>query len=87
MNRSEIFDKLKDMISEHSGLDVSEMTEKSGFIEDLGMDSLNVIEMVMEIEDRLDIEISDEEWDNGGVCGGKVKTVGEAVYLIEKLLQ
>ncbi len=92
MKRTEIFDKLKNVLG-YRYIHAKKMKVESlvgppvYLVEDLGLDSLDIVEMVMMIEDEFDIEIDDKEWGKGGGTGGEIKTVTEAVYLIEKLLK
>ena len=73
MNVSE---KVKSIIVEQLGIDEEEVTEEAAFIEDLGADSLDTVELVMALEEEFNIEISDEDAE-------KITTVGEAVKYIE----
>lgn len=59
-----MFEKLKPMIAEQLSIDESEINLTSSFKNDLGADSLDLFEMVMEIEDQFDIEIPTEELEN-----------------------
>ena len=71
--------KVKEIIVEELGVDVSEVTLEASFIEDLGADSLDTVELIMKFEEEFDIDIADEEAE-------KLTTVGKAVeYLKTKL--
>ncbi len=71
--------KVKEIIVEELGVDESEVTMEASFIEDLGADSLDTVELIMKFEEEFDIDIADEEAE-------KLKTVGKAIeYLKEKL--
>lgn len=73
---STVFERVKKVIVDRLGVDESEVTENASFREDLGADSLDVVELVMELEDEFDMEISDEDAE-------KIVTVGDAVKYIE----
>ena len=72
-----IFEKLKKLIVEQVGADEDEITLESSFVDDLGCDSLDVVELLMAIEEGFDIEIPDSEAE-------KINTVGEAIEYIKK---
>ncbi|WP_353463643.1 acyl carrier protein [Mammaliicoccus sciuri] len=72
------FDKVKDIIVDRLGVDAEKVTPEASFKDDLGADSLDIAELVMELEDEFDMEISDEEAE-------KINTVGDAVKYIESL--
>jgi len=72
-------DKVKEIIVEQLGVDISEVTESASFIDDLGADSLDTVELVMAFEEEFDIEIPDEDAE-------KMTTVGEAMAYLEKKL-
>lgn len=77
--REEIFDVLKSIISEQLGVSKDQVKEASRYIEDLGADSLDTVELVMAIEDRYEIEIYDGDAE-------KLLTVGETIdYLVESV--
>ncbi|MBQ7072184.1 MAG: acyl carrier protein [Bacteroidales bacterium] len=74
-----IFDAVSAIISDKLGVSESEITEKANFVSDLGADSLDVVELVMEIEKKFDIQIPDHDAET-------FKTVGDAVdYIAGKL--
>lgn len=73
---SDVVDRVKKIVIDRLGVEEAEVTLEASFKEDLGADSLDVVELVMELEDEFDIEISDEDAE-------KVTTVGEVVKYIE----
>ncbi len=70
-------DKVKQIIVEQLGVDEAEVTPSASFVDDLGADSLDTVELVMAFEEAFDIEIPDEDAE-------KIKTVQDAVDYIEK---
>lgn len=70
------FDKISKMIVERFGVDEQKITRELTFQEDLGADSLDVVELIMELEDVFSIQISDEDAE-------KIKTIGDAVDYID----
>jgi acyl carrier protein len=73
---SEVVDRVKRIIIDRLGVDESEVTLEASFKDDLGADSLDVVELVMELEDEFDMEISDEDAE-------KITSVGEVVNYIQ----
>jgi acyl carrier protein len=76
----EIENKVIEIISEQMGVDKSEITRETSFINDLNADSLDTVELVMEFEDEFDMSIPDEEAE-------KIQTVGAAVDYIVNAVQ
>ena len=76
---SEVQDKIKQIIVDELGVDEAEVTENARFIEDLGADSLDLVELVMRFEEEFDIEIPDEDAE-------KLTTVGEALNYVKNKL-
>ncbi len=72
----EIGSKVKKMVADHLGVEESKITEESNFIDDLGADSLDTVELVMAFEEEFGSEISDSEAE-------KILTVGDAIKFIE----
>ncbi len=71
--------RVKEIIIEKLGVDAEKVTEDASFVEDLGADSLDTVELVMDFEEEFDLEIPDEDAE-------KLTTVGAAIkYLQEKL--
>ncbi len=77
MNKEEIFEKLKNIIIEQLGTDGENIKMESNFVNDLSADSLDIVELVMEIEEEFDVEIPDSE-------AGKIVTVEDVVTYIQK---
>ncbi len=77
---SEVADRIKTIISEQLMVELEEVTDESSFVEDLGADSLDTVELIMEFEDEFGIEISDEDAE-------KISSVGEAIAYLEKLVE
>ena len=73
---SEVREKVKKIIVDHLGVDTSKVTDEASFIDDLGADSLDTVELVMAFEEEFGSEISDSEAE-------KILTVGDAVKFIE----
>lgn len=73
---SEVANKVKEIIVEKLGVDASQVTENASFTNDLGADSLDTVELVMEFEREFDIQIAEEDAE-------KITTVGAAIKHIE----
>ena len=74
---SDVFEKVKEIIVEQLDVEESQVTMEASFRDDLEADSLDVVELVMELEDEFDLEIGDEEAE-------QINTVGDAVKYIEE---
>ena len=72
----DISQKVKKMVAEHLGVEEEKVTDESNFIDDLGADSLDTVELVMAFEEEFGSEISDSEAE-------KILTVGDAIKFIE----
>jgi acyl carrier protein len=70
------FDKVKKIIVEQLGVEEDEVNMESSFIDDLGADSLDIVELIMALEEEFDIEIPDSEAE-------KIASVGDAVNYIK----
>ena len=71
-------DRIKEIISEELRLDVSNITPESHVVNDLNFDSLDSVQIVLELEQEFDIEVSDDEIDN-------IQTVQDIIDLVENL--
>jgi acyl carrier protein len=72
-----VAEKVKKIIVEQLGVNESEVTPEAKFIDDLGADSLDIVELIMAFEDEYGIEIPDEDAE-------KIETVGDAIRYIEE---
>ena len=77
---SDIKEKVKEIIVNQLGVNADEVTEEASFIDDLGADSLDTVELVMALEEEFNQEIPDEEAE-------KLKTVGDAIKYIDEKVQ
>ncbi len=71
-----VFDKVKELISEQLDVKADDITEASSIQDDLGADSLDVVDLVMALEDEFEVEIPEDQVEN-------IKTVGDIVKFIE----
>ena len=76
MSDEQIRQRVIDIVCEHLAVNKDQVTDNTSFIEDIGADSLDIVELVMELEEEFDIQIPDEQAE-------KIKTVGEAVEYIK----
>ena len=70
-----MFEKIKNIIVEQLGIDESKVTPEASFIDDLGADSLDIVELIMAIEEEFEIEVPEEEAEN-------IVTVSDAMNYI-----
>ena len=71
-----MLDKIKSIVVDQLGVDESQVTEDASFVDDLGADSLDTVELIMAFEEEFDIEIPDED-------AQKIKTVKDVMEYIE----
>ena len=71
-----MLDKIKSIVVDQLGVDESQVTEDASFVDDLGADSLDTVELIMAFEEEFDIEIPDEE-------AQKIKTVQDVIDYIQ----
>ncbi len=74
---SDIADSIKKIVVEHLEVDAEKVTENASFIDDLGADSLDNVELVMAFEEEFDVEIPDD-------AAETIQTVGDAIKFVEK---
>ena len=74
---SAIFDRVKEIIVEQLGVELEEVKLEASFVDDLGADSLDIVELVMALEEEFDIQIPDEDAE-------KIRKVGEVIKYIEE---
>jgi len=74
-SREEVYERVKDVLVEQLGIDEGDITEEASFQEDLDADSLDLVELIMELEDQFTVKISDEDAQG-------ITTVGQAVEYI-----
>ncbi len=77
MSSEEVFEKVKEIIIEQLGVDEAAVTLEASFIDDLGADSLDIVELVMALEEEFDMEIPDADAE-------KVVTVNDVVEYIKE---
>jgi len=73
----DIAEKVKEIISQQLDVDLAEVKEAASFIDDLGADSLAIVELVLAFEEQFDFDIADEDTE-------KIRTVGDAVSYIQE---
>lgn len=73
---SDVKEKVIKVVSEQLGVDEEKITDNTSFINDLGADSLDIVEMVMELEDEFNVKIPED-------AAGEIQTVGDAISFIE----
>lgn len=74
---SDIAERVKKIVVDHLGVDADKVVESASFIDDLGADSLDTVELVMELEEEFEVTIPEEDAE-------RIQTVGEAVKYIEE---
>jgi acyl carrier protein len=79
MSDTNIDTKVIKIVSEQLGVEEEKVTAESSFVDDLGADSLDTVELVMAFEEQFDVEIPDEEAE-------KIRTVGDAIAFIKEVV-
>ena len=74
---SDVADRVKKIVIEHLGVEADKVEEKASFIDDLGADSLDTVELVMAFEEEFNVEIPDD-------AAETIQTVGDALSFLEK---
>ena len=74
---SDVADRVKKNVIEHLGVEADKVEEKASFIDDLGADSLDTVELVMAFEEEFNVEIPDD-------AAETIQTVGDAISFLEK---
>ena len=77
LDEQKVFDDVKKVVVEQLGVSESEVTKESSFVDDLGADSLDTVELVMALEEAFGMEIPDEQAE-------KIKTVGDTITYIKE---
>lgn len=77
MAKEEIFDKLKELVVDQLGVDDEEVTMEATMQDDLGADSLDLVDLVMSVEEEFGVKVADEDLEN-------IKTVGDIVDYIDE---
>lgn len=75
MDEQKIYDDIKKVVIEQLGVSESEVTREASFVDDLGADSLDTVELVMALEEAFGIEIPDEDAE-------KIKTIGDTITYV-----
>lgn len=75
-----LFEKVKEIVVDQLGVEEEEVSESSSFVDDLGADSLDLVELIMALEEEFDMEIPDEDAE-------KISTVGDAIKYIKENAQ
>jgi len=74
------YEKIKDIVVDKLGVDAAKVSKEASFIDDLGADSLDTVELIMKMEEEFDLEIPDEEAES-------LKTVGDVVSYLESKVE
>ncbi|MCC8111860.1 MAG: acyl carrier protein [Ruminococcus sp.] len=77
MTKEEIFEELKELVTDQLGVEDDEVTLEASIQDDLGADSLDLVDLVMEVEEKFGVKISDEDLEN-------IKTIGDIVTYIDE---
>lgn len=71
-----MFEKIRDVLAEKTGVDKEQITENTAFVEDLNIDSIGMIDLIMELEEEYDIEFDEDDAD-------KIKTIADVIQYIK----
>jgi acyl carrier protein len=74
------YEKIKEIVVDKLGVDAAKVTKEASFIDDLGADSLDTVELIMKMEEEFELEIPDEEAES-------LKTVGDVVSYLESKVE
>ena len=77
MAKEEIFDKLKELVVDQLGVEEDEVTMEASMQDDLGADSLDLVDLVMSVEEEFGVKVADEDLEN-------IKTVGDVNYIEDR---
>nr|AOM68077.2 acyl carrier protein [Rhodochaete parvula] len=80
MEKHSISDRVKNIVSEQLGVNLDEVTDQASFVDDLGADTLDTVELVMAFEEEFSFEIPDEDAE-------KIKTVAQAMEFIQQKVE
>jgi acyl carrier protein len=73
----DVLERVKEIVVEQLGVDTEEATNDASFVDDLGADSLDIVELVMAFEEEFELEIPDEDAEKIGTVGDAVKYIKE----------